>query len=113
MNIIRTNAMYDGLELVLIDGDGYWMDENGNYWNATTTTGKQAVEYSKSLVNCKGCKDCKGCTSCVYCNECRACIDCVNCNYTNRCIHCFCCDDCCRSIDCENQNRIMDTMNQK
>ena len=34
----------------------FWIDENGNKWNARYFSKEEALDSSKSLINCKNCK---------------------------------------------------------
>ena len=48
---------------------------NGNYWSKDKYSYDEAVELSKTMVNCDNCLDCRDCVDCKYCE---AYTDCVN-----------------------------------
>ena len=35
----------------------FWIDENGNSWNARYFSKEEALDSSKSLINCEKCRD--------------------------------------------------------
>ena len=47
---------------------------NGNYWSKDKYSYDEAVELSKTLVNCDNCLDCKDCYGCLDCVFCKYCI---------------------------------------
>lgn len=82
--------------------DGFYVDENGNKWDAIKFTEEEAVENSNSLINCRKCVNCKnliGCYDCINCMNCKDCHDCRNCVICVSCSRCSCCKKCnhCRS----------------
>lgn len=77
--------------------DGYWVDENRNKWNTILYTEQEALQHSKSLVNCEGCincVDCIYCKGCINCIRCKFCRDCENCEKCHNCTDCKFCKNC-------------------
>jgi hypothetical protein len=60
-------------------GGRYWMDTNGNKWNANDFKEDRARRLSKTLENCIDCTDCSHCTDCIDCTKCIGCSNCTNC----------------------------------
>lgn len=56
-------------------------DKNNNSWNLENfSTIEEAIEISKTLVNCKNCVDCINCDECVDCENCEYCLNCWHCS---------------------------------
>ena len=85
--------------------NGFWVDSNNNKWNTDKYSKDEALQLSKSLINCSNCRDCyncsicrdcRGCSYCHYCRDCRDCsdcLDCLDCSYCSNCSSCsFCLD---------------------
>jgi hypothetical protein len=102
-----------------VSTDGFYVDDRNNKWDMKLYSEKEAIEYSKSLINCDGCLNCKNCfdcldcVNCIGCNnciECRDCLDCVNCTscilstYCDGCHGCEECKDCKGCLKCKNCN---------
>lgn len=79
---------------------GYWVDKNGNKWDATLYTKDQALGYSISLYNCKDCINCTDCTKCEHCIDCVACHNCLGCFRCMSCKNCNFCEHCRGVSDC-------------
>jgi hypothetical protein len=47
--------------------DGHWADENNNKWDCDKFTKTEAVELSKTILNCSDCFSCSDCCSCYVC----------------------------------------------
>lgn len=45
---------------------GFWVDKNNNCWDSLIYTQEEALEHSKSLVNCR---DCVNCENLMFCND--------------------------------------------
>lgn len=59
----------------------YWVDEEGNKWNAHLFTEEEAEAESKTLfrcVDCTNCVNCEMCSDCVNCESCYGCRHCAN-----------------------------------
>lgn len=95
-------AKSNGLNLISITEEmtmteiTYWIDRNDNKWNADKFTLEEAIEYSKSLVNCHSCTDC------IECQNCSNCVDCKG------CFNCYLCEDCVNCEDCSQSESLMD-----
>lgn len=77
--------------------DDYLYDKDNNLWDLQDTTLEEAIEYSKTLENCKNCeecKNCKNCEGCMNCEGCEDCIDCYKCRNCENCEKCVWCDNC-------------------
>ena len=79
--------------------DNFWVDKNGNRWSIFYKTEEEAIELSKTLINCNDCKNCKNCKECTdcedceYCEGCYDCRNCTNCKKSNNCIDCENCEN--------------------
>ena len=81
---------------------GYWVDQNGNRWEAAIYSKKEAeesgLESSKNCTNCfhseylENCIDCNDCDDCSYCVECTDCQKSSNLNNCTGCVSCVNCD---------------------
>ena len=80
--------------------NGYWVDENKNYWDERYFTKEQAILSSKSLVDCANCTDCTDCIGCTDCTNCINCIGCTDCGGCTSCRGCSYCTDCTDCTDC-------------
>lgn len=47
----------------------FWIDENGNKWNARYFSKEEALDYSKSLINCENCINCYDSDNCRKCRD--------------------------------------------
>lgn len=83
--------------------NGYWVDENGNRWDASRFTEEQAQQASDSL-NC-----CTNCTNCTWCSNCTNCTCCTNCFYCTCCTNCSYCRNYVDCIDCKTQPNMYRT----
>lgn len=70
---------------------------DGNFWSKSKYSKAQALELSKSLINCRNCIDC---LNCVNCSDCISCYGCENCGSCVECINCKECKSCIDCIDC-------------
>ena len=83
------------------------IDKNNNRWSIENTPLTEAIEKSKTLVNCRdcfncfNCNDCEKCWDCVDCYECNDCWKCENCDNCEECNHCIACLDCYDCEDCK------------
>ena len=84
--------------------DGYIFDKNENSWDLKKCDIEEAIEYSKTLVNCKDCEDCQNCTNCETCFGCEWCEDCKHCTWCGKCRNCEKCRDCKDCKDCQDLN---------
>lgn len=90
---------------------GFWVDKNNNCWDSLIYTQEEALEHSKSLVNCKDCINCenlmfcKGCRDCKDCYACKNCKDCKDCSF---CDNCSACKDCGRCKNCKDYKERFD-----
>lgn len=87
----------------------YFVDGSGNRWKKTETfSAVDALEASKTLINCKNCTNCSRCSSCkecincMMCEDCNYCRDCAVCKRCYNCEDCFNCDRCRICCNCEN-----------
>ena len=92
----------------MIIQDNCWVDENNNIWNCKLWTEEEAIEASKTLINCHNCSDCFDCKSCSNCHNCKSCIVCRNCSDCTGCIASFNCVYCNNCRDCFNCNTCHD-----
>ena len=63
----------------MIKKDNFWIDDNKNKWDCDLYNKYDAVNYSKTLANCRGCSNCSNCSNCRCCRDCSNCIDCRCC----------------------------------
>ena len=83
------------------------IDKNNNRWSIENTPLTEAIEKSKTLVNCRdcfncfNCNDCEKCWDCVDCYECNDCWKCENCSWCSRCFGCDNCSTCNKCDYCE------------
>ena len=68
---------------------GFWVDKNNNCWDSLIYTQEEALEHSKSLVNCIDCVNCEKCTNCKDCVNCENCVDCEECKNCKDYEKCF------------------------
>ena len=88
---LTTEQIAQGLKIV----DSFLWDKNDNRWDLNIYASlDEALEASKSLVNCKNCINCDDCTNCIYCENCDGCRDCKNCRNCVICQKCVWCDNC-------------------
>ena len=83
--------------------NSWYVDENGNKWDADSETAESAEAKSKTLVDCSGCSGCIDCSGCIGCRDCSGCIgcrDCRNCSCCSGCRDCIDCSGCRDCIDC-------------
>ena len=80
--------------------DYYYID--GNYFAKIKYTYENALEISKTLINCKECIDCEYCNNCKDCVGCERCTDCVGCEWCEDCNNCL---DCLFCYECEKLER--------
>ena len=67
---------------------------NGNYWSKDKYSYDEAVELSKTMVNCDNCLDCSDCVDCKKCVDCNSCDNCENCDGCIDCKYCEVYTDC-------------------
>ncbi len=87
------------------DYEEFYMDENGNCWSKDKFTEEEAIEKSKTLINCFHCLNCENgneCHYCVECLDCDNCYKCVNCKNCKNCVKCIKCKDCENCRNCKN-----------
>lgn len=58
----------------------YWIIGT-NKWNKEDYTEEQAIELSKTLINCENCVDCGDCRDCSDCYYCMGCKNCKKCDF--------------------------------
>lgn len=51
-------------KMKMVNKNGYWTDRHGNGWSVTVNTKEQAIEKSRSLIDCYACVDCYDCRDC-------------------------------------------------
>jgi len=73
--------------------NNYWVDENNNKWNEANCSEEQAIENSKSLINCSHCSDSSDLFYCSYCFNCSDLFHCSDCSYSSNLSHCSRCSD--------------------
>lgn len=88
--------------------DYYYID--GNYFAKWKYTYEDALEISKTLINCTECIDCQNCTNCVGCVGCKNCTDCVECTWCEDCSNCLDCHYC---YECEKIERCFNRSEHK
>ena len=93
--------------------NSFLYDKNDNRWDLDIYASlDEALETSKSLVNCTNCTNCEDCTNCTNCESCGNCKECQNCkiceecNGCEDCISCTKCEDCVESEEQVRQNGI-------
>lgn len=118
----------------ITSSDYYWIDSNGNRWSNVKYTKEEALEFSRTLINCSGCincsycDDCRQCEDCHYCycckgsakckfcrdckqcSECYHCSDCSHCSYCDMCDNCYCCTEVRAMINCDECADIKSTI---
>ena len=77
----------------LVETDKYWKDFNNNKWSKNRYSYEEALEYSRTLVNCRNC------INCLDCRNCKNCTDCIDCSCCTGCCNCFGCVFCIRATD--------------
>ena len=77
----------------LVETDKYWKDFNNNKWSKNRYSYEEALEYSRTLVNCRNC------INCLDCRNCKNCTDCIDCSCCTGCCNCFGCVFCIRETD--------------
>jgi hypothetical protein len=109
--------------------NNYWVDENNNKWNEANCSEEQAIENSKSLINCSHCSDSSDLFYCSYCFNCSDLFHCFNCSdlfhcsdcsyssnlshcsrcsYSSNLSHCSYCSDCSYSSNLSHCSRCSD-----
>jgi hypothetical protein len=77
--------------------NNFWVDNNGNKWDSYFYTEQNAIEHSKTMINCYECTDSSNCSYCINVSNCSYCINVSNssnCRSCYDCINCFDCYDC-------------------
>ena len=83
-------SLQSSTEKSLKESDKYWIDGYKNKWSKERYTYDEALEYSKTLIDCSNCVNC---LNCIDCHDCVDCIDCHICYQCNKCYHCTYCED--------------------
>ena len=81
--------------------NSFLYDKNDNRWDLDIYASlDEALETSKSLVNCTNCTNCDDCTNCTNCDNCIECEECEDCWHCFDCKGCRNCEDCKKCKDC-------------
>lgn len=81
--------------------DEFWIIGENCFTLQFCGSKEKAIEYAKTLINCRSCKNCVNCENCSFCDTCTNCKSCSFCNMCDNCDDCYSCANCKYCAECK------------